>query len=96
MVQLLYTVKVINITQRSSPLVRGRLEIPVEVTISMKFLDCNELSLEALAYRKLVDVVYELSEQPVCGNFRDYTADVFRAIDNTDSSDSGTDQQLRL
>ena len=41
-------------------------------------------------YRKLVDVHYE---ELVDGNFRDYTADIFRAINNdsTDSSDSKMD-----
>ena len=38
----------------------------------------------------LVDVRYE---ELVNGNFRDYTADILRAIDNTDSSDSETDQE---
>ena len=71
------TVKVIDVTQRRSPLIRGGLEIPVEVTVSMPFLDSNKLALEE--HRKLVDMHYE---EPVDGNFRDYTADILRAIDN--------------
>ena len=37
-----------------------------------------------------MDVHYE---ETVDGNFRDYTADILRAIDNTDSSDSETDSE---
>ena len=58
----------------------------VEVTVSILFLNSSKLALEE--YRKLVDVHYE---EAVDGNFRDYTADIVRAIDNTDSSDSETD-----
>lgn len=82
------TVKVVDVRQRRSPLIRGGLEIPVEVTVSMPFLDSNKQALEE--YRKLVDIHYE---EPIDGNFRDYTADILRAIDNTDSSESETDQE---
>ena len=40
------TVKVIDVRQRTSPLIQGGLEIPVEVTVSMPFLDSNKRALE--------------------------------------------------
>ena len=32
-------------------------------------------------------------EEPIDGNFHNYTADILRSFDNTDSSESETDQE---
>ena len=74
-----------DVNQRRSPLIQGGLEIPVEVAVAMPY---SEKALEE--YRRLVNDHYE---EPVDGNFRDYTKDILSAIDNTDESDTDTDPE---
>ena len=67
-------------------MIQGGLEIPVEVAVTMSYSDVNKKALEE--YTRLVNDHYE---EPVDGNFRDYTKDILSAIDNTDESDTDTD-----
>lgn len=77
-----------DVDQRRSPLIRGKLEIPVEVAVAMPYSDVNKKALEE--YGRLVNNHYE---EPVDGNFCDCTEDILSAIDNTDKSDTDTDPE---
>ena len=54
----------------------------------MPYSDVNTKTMEE--YRRLVKNHYE---EPVDGNFRDYTKNILSAIDNTDEQDTDMDPE---
>ena len=79
-----------DVNHRRSPLVQGGLEIPIEVSIVMPYLDANKQALEI--YRTLISEHYE---EPVDGNFADATAAILAKINasSTDESDTDTEEE---
>ena len=83
-------VQVVDVNHRRSFLVQGGLEIPIEVSIVMPYLDANKQALEI--YRTLISEHYE---EPVDGNFADATAAILAEINasSTDESDTDTEEE---
>ena len=71
------TVKVIDTHHRRSPLVQGGLEIPIEVTVTMKCSLANEAALTK--YKELVTKNYK---EPEDGKFEDITNEVLQDLDS--------------
>ena len=81
------TVRVISPKYRRSPLIRGGLEIPIEVCASMANSDENK---QALA--KYTELVNDHYEEPTGENFRDYTSSILARIGVDDDSDFSSDE----
>ena len=74
---------------RRSPLIRGGLEIPIEVRVAMANSDEN-----AQAIHKYIDLVNDHYEEPVGEKFRDYTDSIRTELgeDKDIVSDSSSDE----
>ena len=82
------TIRVVAVQYRRSPLIRGGLEIPVEVCVAMD--NSNE---NARALHKYIDFVNDHYEEPVGENFRDYTDSILSGLGvDDDISDSSSDE----
>ena len=82
------TAKVIDTHHRRSPLVQGGLEIPIEVTLTMKYSLENK---EAMV--KYEELVTEQYKEPEDGKFEDITKEVLEGLDSeTDEEDQWSDR----
>ena len=81
------TVRVVSPKYRRSPLIRGGLEIPIEVCVAMANSDENKQAL--VKYTVLVNDHYE---EPAGENFRDYTSSILAGIGVDDNSDTSSEE----
>ena len=89
LVRCVVTVKILDTHPRRSPLVRGGLEIPIQVIVKM---ECNLQNKNALTrYEALVNQYYK---EPVDGKFEDVIATILNNIDlDTDEEKVATDDE---
>ena len=87
MEQLLLFKSYISPKYRRLPLIRGGLEIPIEVCVAMDNSDENKQAL--VKYTELVNNYYE---EPAGENFRDNTSSILAGIGVDDDSDSSLDK----
>ena len=81
------TVKVVDIHHSRSPLVQGGLEIPIQVTVRMKYSSKNKAAL--MEYNTLVTQYYK---EPVDGKYEDITSTIL----NSSATDSDCSEPTRV
>ena len=79
------TAKVMDTHHRRSPLVQGGLEIPIEVTVTMKYSPDNKDAM--VKYEDLVGKHYK---EPVDGKYEDITPEILEGLE------SDTDEETEL
>ena len=79
--------KLLTSTIDNRPLVRGGLEIPIQVTVDMGI---GESNLQAL--KKYEELVSEHYKEPVNRMFDDVTASALEALKSDDDDDDDNDQ----
>ncbi len=71
------TAKVMDTHHRRSPLVQGGLEIPIEVTVTMKYSPDNKDAM--VKYEDLVGKHYK---EPVDGKYEDITPEILEGLES--------------
>lgn len=82
--------RVISAHQRKSPIIKGGLEIPIEVTVEMESTEKNCLTIKA--YEKWTSSKYK---DPIDGEHEDATDSILAEL-KTGFSDTDTSLHLRL
>ena len=81
--------EVINTTHRRSPLVQGRLEIPVKIAVEIELTAKNRLIIDK--YKELVLANYK--EPDLSGHFDDCTKDVLKELHVQEDKMSDSDEE---